>query len=88
MGTTENIKFKLASGSKVREEDFGLLFYSMHGPRLFFINCGKVISPEFFMGEHSLKQWIEKHEKNTFSSTESLTNCLLSLAEKGVIEVV
>ena len=41
-------KYKLAPGTQVREEDFGLLFYTMSGPRLYFLNSGDLIQADFF----------------------------------------
>ena len=82
-----NTKYKLARGSQVREEDFGLLFYRMNGPRLFFISSGDLISPDFFNGDDTLEEWIEKKNKNDISKTRisELTKILTQLSEKGVI---
>lgn len=80
-----DLKFVLTSGSKVREEDFGLLFYSMYGPRLFFINCKKNLSPEFFAGECDLKEWLIKKGGEALASAKELASCLQKLAEEGVI---
>ena len=46
--TEEERRYKLAPGTQVREEDFGLLFYTMRGPRLFFLKCGRLLEPGFF----------------------------------------
>lgn len=81
------IKYKLAAGSQVREEDFGLLFYRMNGPRLYFISSGELLSPEFFKGEMTLEEWLnERHEDGLYESGLSgLKNILGQLCEKGVI---
>ena len=55
-----NLKYRLAHGSQVREEDFGLLFYTKSGPRLFFVSSGDLIGCEFFHGEMTLAEWIKK----------------------------
>ena len=80
-------KYKLARGSQVREEDFGLLFYRMNGPRLYFISSGHLISPDFFKGDDTLEEWLEKYTKNDIGGTgiSELTNILAQLTEKGVI---
>jgi len=64
-------RYKLARGSQVREEDFGLLFYRMNGPRLYFISSGELISPDFFKGEICLEEWVGK--KNNCPSETTIT---------------
>ena len=54
------VKYKLAPGARVREEDFGLLFYSMHGPKLYFLASGSLLPETFFEGRISLEAWIDK----------------------------
>ncbi len=82
-----NLKYKLARGSQVREEDFGLLFYRMNGPRLYFISSGDLLAPDFFDGELSLKEWLEDTGKNNIDEAgiTGLTGTLNQLKEKGVI---
>lgn len=82
-----NVKYKLARGSQVREEDFGLLFYRMNGPRLYFINSGDLISPEFFDGVTTLEEWIAKNNRNNIgrAGISELVKMLDQLSEKGVI---
>jgi putative mycofactocin binding protein MftB len=53
-------KYKLAQGAQVREEDFGLLFYNMHGPRLYFLASGNLLPEDFFQGHISIETWIDK----------------------------
>ena len=64
-------RYRLAPGTQVRDEDFGLLFYTMDGPRLFFLSSGKLLGSSFFQGHHTLGQWMEQHIKDR-SITESL----------------
>jgi putative mycofactocin binding protein MftB len=82
-----NTRYKLAKGSQVREEDFGLLFYRMNGPRLYFISSGDLISPDFFQGDLTLEQWIMKKNKNSIGEEgiSELRKSLDRLKEKGVI---
>ncbi|MDY7036296.1 MAG: mycofactocin biosynthesis chaperone MftB, partial [Thermodesulfobacteriota bacterium] len=44
-------KYILAPGTQVREEDFGLLFYTMTGPRLYFLSSGTLLADSFFQGK-------------------------------------
>lgn len=82
-----NSRYKLARGSQVREEDFGLLFYRMNGPRLYFISSGGFLSPDFFNGEVSLKEWLDKGSRNNIDDAgiSGLIKILDQLKEKGVI---
>ena len=81
-------RYKLAPGTQVREEDFGLLFYTMTGPRLFFISSGDLINSDFFQSKMTLEQWIGKqigrHVVGVNSISE-LRDGLRQLTEKGVI---
>ncbi len=79
-------RYRLAKGSQVREEDFGLLFYRMEGPRLYFISSGKLISPEFFEGETGLEAWLNKKHLNiSQNALAEIAKTLGLLCEKGVI---
>ena len=81
-------RYKLAPGSQVREEDFGLLFYTMVGPRLYFMSCEGLLGRGFFNGELTLEAWIHQNfNENAISKTmiQSLTKNLDQLREKGVI---
>jgi putative mycofactocin binding protein MftB len=84
----EEKKFTLAPGSQVREEDFGLLFYSMYGPRLYFLNCGEQLAPEFFQGQCTLNKWLEEHGHHGRASNHGLASSLGRLMGKGVIRGV
>jgi putative mycofactocin binding protein MftB len=83
-----DVKYKLAPGAQVREEDFGLLFYSMHGPRLYFLSSGSLLSDKFFQGRIPLDAWIDKihpNSENLAMRTTALKKSLKKLVEKGVI---
>jgi putative mycofactocin binding protein MftB len=58
MEPTEDPRYILSSGTQVREEDFGLLFYTMSGPRLYFLSSGPLLDTSFFRGEITLDLWI------------------------------
>jgi putative mycofactocin binding protein MftB len=82
------LRYKLASGTQVREEDFGLLFYQMQGPRLYFLSSGKHIREDFFSGEKTLEVLLHSPD----ASPESIKNIaakiekvLSELVGKGVI---
>ncbi len=80
-------RYVLDAQSQVRKEDFGLLFYTMKGPRLYFLPSGKALDTPFFQGKETLKNWLELHEKNGFpeNKKQSLKKALQRLKEKGVI---
>ena len=81
-------RYKLAPGTQVREEDFGLLFYTMAGPRLYFLSSGDFIRCDFFQGRLTLDQWIEQHTGQDAVGTTSVSDLrknLSRLSEKGVI---
>lgn len=77
-------KFRLAPGTQVREEDFGLLFYTMNGPRLFFLNSRGLLDEGFFSGLTTLADGLQG---GSFSEKEhlGLFQSLDRLREKGVI---
>ena len=77
-------RYRLAQGTQVREEDFGLLFYTMKGPRLFFLKCGRLLEPGFFGGEVSLAQWNSERSVSERASL-GIEQSLKGLEEKGVI---
>jgi putative mycofactocin binding protein MftB len=81
-------RYRLAQGTQVREEDFGLLFYSMSGPRLFFLPSGQWLSPKFFEGQEFLEQWLDQRNcPETLDATHraQLAAALVQLQSKGVI---
>ncbi len=81
-------KYILAPGTQVREEAFGLLFYTMAGPRLYFMSSGDLINSDFFQGALTLDQWIGQHfGQNSVAKAQisELRTSLNRLKEKGVI---
>ena len=72
----------------MREEHFGLLFYTMAGPRLYFLSCGGLLNRDFFTGDFTLETWMSQYpDSNVVSKAiiQSLKNNLDQLQEKGVI---
>jgi putative mycofactocin binding protein MftB len=81
-------RYKLAPGTQVREEDFGLLFYTMTGPRLFFMSSGDLINSDFFQSKMTLEQWIVQRVGLNVVETQSVSGLkdgLRRLIERGVI---
>ena len=81
-------RFKLAPGTQVRTEDTGLLFYTMIGPRLFFLPCGEWLAEEFFQGAVSLGDWVGHRaglSGRANKGQDALLRALAQLEEKGVI---
>jgi len=88
MNTTSALKYALAPGTQVRNEEFGLLFYTMKGPRLYFLSSGQMLDATFFKGEYSLEQWLKiQDEAGLFSKGDvrEIEKNLDRLTEKGVI---
>lgn len=81
--------YDLAFGTQVREEDFGLLFYAMRGPRLYFFSSGDLLSPQFFGSGLSLKEWMKSKTGEVVPQKrlQALEKGMLSLVEKGVLHV-
>jgi putative mycofactocin binding protein MftB len=77
-------KYRLSPGTQVREEDFGLLFYTVTGPRLYFLQCGSLLESYFLKGEISLAQWVERLRLSDAQAL-SLENSLARLKAKGVL---
>jgi len=81
-------KYRLVPHTQVREEDFGLLFYTMEGPWLYFLSCGQMLDVTFFEGDFTLNEWLEKkgvlslYGRDTIAKVERM---LEQLREKGVI---
>jgi len=81
-------KYKLAPKIQVREEAFGLLFYTMMGPQLYFVSSGKALEPNFFEGKVTLDQWLFRCKVQDSASKARLLEIektLNQLKEKGVI---
>jgi putative mycofactocin binding protein MftB len=77
-------KYRLAPGTQVRDEDFGLLFYTMQGPRLYFLTCGPLLESGFFKGDVGLRDWL-KGRGISEPRELSLKNSLDQLKAKGVL---
>ena len=80
----EEKRYKLGPGTQVREEDFGLLFYTMQGPRLYFLTCGCLLESAFFEGKMTLSQCL-KERRLSADQSSGLECSLDQLREKGVI---
>jgi putative mycofactocin binding protein MftB len=81
--------YTLAPGTQVREEDFGLLFYTQSGPRLYFLPCGDWLRETFFAGNQSLIQWLAAHSPHVAPEAPrvlSLEKALHELVQKGVLD--
>jgi len=88
MESINETRYELAPGTQVREEDFGLLFYTMAGPRLYFVSCGKALEPYFFEGKVTLDQWLSRRTvQDSFSKARlsEIEKSLNQLEERGVI---
>ena len=84
----QNTRYTLAAGTQVREEDFGLLFYTKIGPRLYFLSSGELLDKDFFSGEFTLDKWTDKKAFDGSGLDSRLTHLqkgLNHLKEKGVI---
>jgi putative mycofactocin binding protein MftB len=78
--------YKLAPGVQVRKEDFGLLFYKMKGPRLFFLPSKNLLEENFFKQKTSLRKSLsQRKEQVPNNSLEILQKALQQLIKKGVI---
>jgi putative mycofactocin binding protein MftB len=79
--------YRLAFGTQVREEDFGLLFYTMRGPRLYFLSSENLLSCRFFGSGIGLEEWLARNagEKVFSNRLQTLEAALGALKEKGVI---
>jgi len=78
--------YKLAPGVQVREEDFGLLFYKMKGPRLFFLPSKNLLEEGFFQQKISLRNLLFQRKEHVPENTlEILHKALHQLIKKGVI---
>jgi len=83
-----NTRYALATGTQVREEDFGLLFYTKSGPRLYFLSSGELLKEDFFGSGFTFEKWLDRRKVEEPVSKERLIelgNGLNDLREKGVI---
>ena len=85
---TGTARYILAPGTQVREEDFGLLFYTMRGPQLYFVSSGHLLDSSFFEGRFSLYEWMRSRRKEgqvPEDGLEGIAKALDRLKDKGVI---
>ncbi len=77
----------LAPGVQVRAETKGLLFYSMNGPRLFFLGSDDLLGPDYFQSGLSLDTWLNGRLKGPHPEHVylSLLTALDKLVHKGVL---
>lgn len=88
MKSINETRYELAPDTQVREEDFGLLFYTMVGPRLYFVSYGKALEPSFFEGKFTLGQWLSRctvQESISKARLLEIEKSLNQLEKKGVI---
>jgi putative mycofactocin binding protein MftB len=88
MKSKPETRYKLAPESQVREENFGLLFYTMAGPRLYFLSCGGLLGRDFFNGELTLETWMRQNTGGDSVPKQlirGLKDSLNQLQERGVI---
>jgi putative mycofactocin binding protein MftB len=88
MKKTAHHRHKLAQGTQVREEDFGLLFYTRTGPKLFFLNCDYLISCDYFESNKTFDEWVQKQKGfSTYAKDRiiELKNSIKQLVSKGLI---
>ena len=88
MDFKKETNFKLSPGTQMRQEDFGLLFYTMGGPQLYFLSSGKLLNSSFFKGNFTLNQWLQMNtELGIVPSARvlELKGTLDQLREKGVL---
>ncbi len=52
--------YRLAEGVQVRNEVFGLLFYDVRGPRLYFVPSKNMITDEFFEGNQRVGDLLDR----------------------------
>ena len=84
----DEIRYTLAPYTQAREEDFGLLFYTMKGPRLYFLSTGQLLDSSFFRGEFTLEEWLKMKGKARLNNKDTIAKVkksLEQLCEKGVI---
>ena len=73
---------QLHPACRVRQEEFGLLFYDLRGPRLLFAETGSLLAPEHFASMQSkddLPAGLTEQQSNV------LKNFITKLLERGFL---
>lgn len=78
-------RHRLANGVQVRAERKGLLFYCRRGPRLYYLSCGKLLSPAYFGSEQSIGQWLLDAGIEAAGIYPELSGALADLVQKEVL---
>ncbi len=73
---------RLHPACRVRQEEFGLLFYDSRGPRLLFAATGNLIPPDFFNGT---REKGDLPEGLSTQQREVLQKFMAQLLEKGFL---
>ncbi len=76
---------RLAPSVQVRPEESGLLFYCSKGPRLYFLNSGSTLNPDYFVSDICLNTWLGKNRTVTTDIKEKLAAALDELVKKEVL---
>lgn len=78
-------RYRLARGTQVREEDFGLLFYTLAGPRLYFLSSGPRVRTDLFEGREGLMAHLDRSGPIPEEVARAIGGALRDLAGKGVL---
>ncbi|HKI51059.1 MAG TPA: mycofactocin biosynthesis chaperone MftB [Geothermobacteraceae bacterium] len=73
---------KLHPACRVRQEEFGLLFYDSRGPRLLFAETGNLLAPDYFevvRSKGELPDGLNSHQKRV------VDNFVNQLLERGYL---
>jgi putative mycofactocin binding protein MftB len=73
---------KLHPACRVRQEEFGLLFYDSRGPRLLFAETGNLLAPDYFevvRSKGELPDGLKDHQQRV------IENFVSQLLERGYL---
>jgi len=73
---------RLHPACRVRQEEFGLLFYDSRGPRLLFAETGNLLAPDYFevvRSKGELPDGLKDHQKRV------VENFVAQLLERGYL---
>jgi putative mycofactocin binding protein MftB len=73
---------RLHPACRVRQEEFGLLFYDSRGPRLLFAATGGILAPDYFQG---VREKDQLPEGLSAQQREVLQKFMAQLLEKGFL---